>query len=134
MHTDTGFTFISNEDDRELLFQHRTSIQLSAGRSLRFGYRARMLAAIKCIQPRSDAGASDERGPIEHGEAGRSRARLGVVQGARGEQVVVRRVDRGHGRVVLRGESADVRRVFDAAVDGEADGAVEFVVQHFIAV
>jgi hypothetical protein len=27
-----------------------------------------------------------------------------------------------------------VRRVFDAAVDGEADGAVEFVVQHLVAV
>lgn len=96
--------------------------------------RESYLCATERVQPRRDASAGYERGPIEDGEARRARARLGLVQCASGEQVVVRAVDRGHWRVVLRGEPADVRGIFDAAVDGEADGAVEFVVQHLVGV
>jgi hypothetical protein len=92
------------------------------------------LCTVEWVQPRSCAGASDERRPIEHGEAGRPRARLGLVQRASGEQMGVRAVDHRHGRIVLRGEPADVRGVFDAAVDGEARGAVELVVKHLVAV
>ena len=51
------------------------------------------------------------------------------MQSAGGEQIVVRGIDYGHRRVVLAGEPADVRGVFDAPVDGEAGGAVEVVVQ-----
>jgi hypothetical protein len=96
--------------------------------------RGSYLCAVERVQARRDASAGYDRGPIEHGEARCPRARLGGVQRARGEQVVVRGVDGRHRRVVLRREAADVRRVFDAAVDGEADGAVEFVVQHLVAV
>lgn len=51
------------------------------------------------------------------------------MESAGGEQIVVRGIDYGHRRVVLAGEPADVRGVFDAPVDGEAGGAVEVVVQ-----
>src|SRR6266567_1315008 len=38
------------------------------------------LSTIECVQPRRDAGASDERRPVEYREAGRARARLGGMQ------------------------------------------------------
>ncbi len=56
------------------------------------------------------------------------------MQGPSGEQVVVRIVDGGQGRVVLRAEPAHMRGVFHAAVDGKADGAVELIVQHLFTV
>lgn len=110
-----------------------SSIKDEAKRNRKWGEES-CLGAIKCVQPRCDASASYERGPIENGEARRARTRLGGVQGAGGEQVVVRGVDRGHGGVVLRREAAHVRGIFDAAIDGEPDVAVEFVVQHLVAV
>ena len=85
-------------------------------------------------QPCGEAGASNERGPVEHGEGGRARARLRGVQRAGGEQAVVRGIDYGHRRVLLSGEPADVRGVFDAAVDGKSFGAVELVVQKPVAI
>ncbi len=41
--------------------------------------RESCLSAIECVQPRRDAGAGDERGPVEYGETGRARACLGGV-------------------------------------------------------
>ena len=92
------------------------------------------LCFIESVQPRRDASTSYECGPIQHGEARRARARLGVMQRASSEQVVARDVDRGHWRVVLRGEPVDVCGIFDGAVDGEANGAVEFVVQQLVCI
>ena len=86
------------------------------------------LGVIKRLQPRRDASAGYERGPIEHGEARRSRARLSFMQGASSEQVVMSGIDCGHWRIVFRGEPTDVRGVFDAAVDGETNGSIEFIV------
>ena len=47
---------------------------------------------------------------------------------------MVRGVDCRHRRIVLGGQSADMRGVFDAAIDGEAGRTVEFVVQHLVTV
>jgi len=35
---------------------------------------------------------------------------------------------------MLGGQSADMSGVFDAAIDGEADRTIEFVVQHLVTV
>ena len=56
------------------------------------------------------------------------------MQRAGGEQTVVRGIDYGHRRVLLGGEPADVRGVFDATVDGKAFGSVELVVQQLVGV
>lgn len=92
------------------------------------------LGAIKRIQPRRDAGAGNQRRPVKHGETGTPRALLGGMQGPSGKHVVVRIVDGGQGRVVLRAEPAHMRSVLDTAVDGKADGAVEVVLQHLFAI
>lgn len=56
------------------------------------------------------------------------------MQRAGGEETVVRGIDHGHRRVLLGGEPADVRGVFDATVDGKAFGSVELVVQQLVGV
>jgi hypothetical protein len=56
------------------------------------------------------------------------------VQGTSGEQVVMSGLDCRHWRIVFRGEPTDVRGIFDAAVDGETGGSIEFIVQQLIAV
>ena len=56
------------------------------------------------------------------------------MQRAGGEQTVVGGIDYGHRGVLLGGEPADVRGVFDAAVDGKSFGAVELVVQKPVAI
>lgn len=43
-------------------------------------------------------------------------------------------IDCGHWRIVFRGETTDMRGVFDAAVDGVTDGSIEFIVQQLIAI
>lgn len=84
-----------------------------------------MPPSIKPIQPSSNPSPSNECTPVQHIKILRSLGCLRSVQSARGEEMLVGRVEGWHGGVVGGAEALDVRGVFDATVDCEAFRAVE---------